>query len=64
MKGIVIYKVEKTNDKVVQINVREIAKNPSKFEELMDILIAEARKNERKIPWETARKQLKKAGKL
>lgn len=64
MKGITISKEEKTNDKVIQINAREVAKNPSKFEDLMDILIAEARKNEKKIPWETARKQLKKAGKL
>jgi hypothetical protein len=43
---------------------QEIAEKPAEFEELMDMLVAEARRNEKKIPWETARKKLKKAGKL
>ena len=57
-------KDEKNNKKILQIDVKEIAKNPGKFEELMDVIIAEARSDEKKIPWETAKRQLKKAGKL
>ena len=64
MKGVTFLKNEKTNRQILQIDVKEIAKNPSRFEDLMDVIIAEARKNEKKIPWEMAKKQLKKAGKL
>ena len=64
MKGVTFFKDEKNNKQILQIDVKEIAKNPAKFEDLMDVVIAEARKNEKKIPWETAKKQLKKAGKL
>lgn len=63
MKGVTILKDEK-NNKILQVDVKEIAKNPGKFEDLMDVIIAEARKDEKKIPWEDAKKQLRKAGKL
>ena len=64
MKGVIFLKNEKTNRQILQIDVKEIAKNPSKFEDLMDVVIAEARKDEKKVSWENAKKQLKKAGKL
>jgi len=64
MKGITFLKDEKSNKKILQIDVKEVAKNPEKFEDLLDIIIAEARKDEKTIPWETAKKQLKKGGKL
>jgi hypothetical protein len=63
MKGVTILKDEK-NNKILHVDVREVAKNPGKFEDLMDVIIAEARKDEKKVSWETAKKQLKKAGKL
>jgi hypothetical protein len=64
MKGVTFLKDEKNKRQILQIDVREIAKNPGKFEDLMDVIIAEARKNEKKISWEEAKKQLRKAGKL
>ena len=64
MKGVTFFKNVKNNKQILQIDVKEIAKNPSQFEDLMDVIIAEARKNEKKVPWVAARKQLKKAGKL
>ena len=64
MKGVTFLKNEKNNRQILQIDVKEMAKNPLKIEELMDVVIAEARKNEKKIPWETAKRRLKKAGKL
>jgi hypothetical protein len=64
MKGVTFLKNEKTNRQILQIDAKEIAKNPSKFEDLMDVVIAEARKDEKKVSWEVAKKQLKKAGKL
>lgn len=64
MKGVTFLKDEKTNKQILQIDVKEVAKNPSKFEDLMDVIIAEVRKDEKKVSWETAKRQLKKAGKL
>lgn len=64
MKGVTFLKNESNNRQILQIDVKEVAKNPSQFEDLMDILIAEARKDEKKVSWEAAKKQLKKAGKL
>jgi len=64
MKGVTILTDEKNKRKILQVDIKEVAKNPEKFEDLMDVIIAEARKDEKKIPWETAKQQLKKAGKL
>ncbi|MES1217242.1 MAG: hypothetical protein ABUT20_17135 [Bacteroidota bacterium] len=64
MKGIIFLRNQQNNRQILQIDVKEIARNPSKFEDLMDVLIAEARKDEKKITWQAAKKQLKKAGKL
>jgi hypothetical protein len=64
MKGVTFLKNQKNNKQILQIDVEEIAKNPNKFDDLMDVVIAEARKDENKMSWHTAKKQLKKAGKL
>lgn len=64
MKGVAILKNEKNNRKILQIDVKEIAKQPNEFEYLMDILIAEDRKDERELDWEEVKKQLHKKGKL
>ena len=64
MKGVRILKDEKNNKTILQADINEIAKNPSKFEDLIDVVIAEARKDEKKISREAAKKQLKKAGKI
>ena len=56
---------DKTNKKrFLQIDIKELVKNPQKFEDMIDILIAEERKGEKDISWEEAKKRLKKTGKL
>ena len=64
MKGVTILTDEKKKKKILQADIKEIAKNPGQFEDLLDVLIAESRKDEKKISWDEAKKQLKKAGKL
>ena len=64
MKGVTILTDEKNKKKILQVDINEVAKNPEKFEDLMDVIIAEARKDEKKIPWEKVKQQLKKSGKL
>ncbi len=64
MKGFALLADPKKNKKILQIDVKELVKNPQKFEDMIDVLIAEERKTEKSIPWEQAKKELKKAGKL
>ncbi|MDE3142745.1 MAG: hypothetical protein KGL19_01240 [Bacteroidota bacterium] len=64
MKGVTILKNEKNNRKIIQIDIKEVAKRPNEFEDLVDVLIAEDRKDEKEISWETVKTQLKKKGKL
>jgi uncharacterized membrane protein len=64
MQGVTILKDQRNNKKIFQVDRKEVAKNPQKFEDFMDVIIAESRKDEKKISWETAKKELKKAGKL
>jgi hypothetical protein len=64
MKGVTLLKDERNNKKILQVDIKEVAKNPQKFENFMDVIIAKSRKDEKKISWEVAKKELKKAGKL
>jgi hypothetical protein len=64
MKGVTIFKDEKNNRKILQVHIKEIAKNPDDFEDLIDILVAEARRNEPKRTLEEVKRSLKKKGKL
>src|SRR5437588_233900 len=63
MKGIAIFKDEKSNKRILQVDIKEVAKHPSQFEDLMDTLIAEARRDEKEIGWDSVKKQLRKKGK-
>lgn len=64
MKGVTILTDEKKKRKFLQADIKAIINNPNQFEDFIDVLIAESRKDEKKVSWETAKKQLKKAGKL
>jgi hypothetical protein len=64
MKGITFIKDETHNKRLVQIDLDTIEKYEEKMEDLFDIIIAEARKDEESISWEEVKKQLKKKGKL
>ena len=64
MKGVTILRDEKTNNKIIQISLRDVAKNPEEFEDLMDVLIAESRKDEKSVSFDLVKKQLKKNGKF
>jgi hypothetical protein len=64
MKGVTILTDEKKNRKILQVDIKEIAKNPDEFEDLIDVLVAESRKEESKKSWESVKASLKKKGKL
>ena len=64
MKGVTILTDEKKKRKILQIDIKEVTKNPDEFEDLIDILVAESRKSEPKVSWEDVKKNLRKKGKL
>ena len=64
MKGVTILTDEKKKRKILQVDIKEITKNPDEFEDLIDILVAESRKSEPKVSWEDVKKNLRKKGKL
>jgi SepF-like predicted cell division protein (DUF552 family) len=60
MKGVTILKDEKINKRILLVDIGELAKNPDEFDEIVDRLVAEERKNEKEIGWEEAQAQYKK----
>jgi hypothetical protein len=62
MKGFSLLTDKKSKKEILQIELKELVKNPQKFEDMLDILITEERMKEKGIPWEKAKKQLKNAG--
>ena len=64
MKGVTVLTDEKKKRKILQVDIKEIAKNLDEFEDLIDILVAESRKSEPKKSWEEVKQSLKKKGKL
>jgi hypothetical protein len=64
MKGVSILKDEKNNKRILQVDLKEVAKYPDEFEEVIDSLVAEERENDKETSWEEVKKQLKKKGKL
>ena len=60
MKGVTIFKDEKNNKRVLQVDLNEVIKHPNEFEDMIDILVAEERKDEKEIGWEDVKKQLRK----
>lgn len=59
MKGFDIFINAKTEQKFVQIDVKKLLKKPQKFQERIDVLIAEERKSEKSISWDKAKKKLR-----
>jgi hypothetical protein len=64
MKGVTILTDDRKKRKILQIDIKEVAKHPDEFEDLVDVLVAESRKNEPKKSWEAVKLGLKKKGKL
>ena len=64
MKSATILTDKKRNRNILQIDLTTLSKHPEEVEDLVDVIIAESRKNEKDISFEDAKKILKKNGKL
>lgn len=64
MKGVSFVTNDKNEKIAVQIDLKVLGKHQEDVEDLLDIIMAERRKEDEDISWENAKKELKKAGKL
>ncbi len=65
MKGVSFVTDETRKKRYAQIDLKGIAGfDDEQLEDLMDVIIAEARKGEKSIPWETVKTELIKEGKI
>ena len=64
MKSATFLTDKKRNREILQIDLKTLSKYPEEVEDLVDVIIAESRKNEKSISMEDAKKILKKAGKI
>ncbi len=64
MKGIQILYDEGGRKRLLQIDLNEVDDRSEAVEDLLDIILAEAAKDEEKYDWEEVKSMLKKEGKL
>jgi len=64
MKGVDFITDDKNRRKAVVIEIKTIEQHPEEVEDLIDVIVAESRKDEPKRSWEEVKKSLKKKGKL
>ncbi len=64
MKSVTFLTDKKRNRNILQIDLKTLSKHPEEVEDLVDVIVAESRKNEKNISLADAKKILKKNGKL
>jgi hypothetical protein len=64
MKGVSFITDDKNRRKAVIIDLKTIEQHQEEIEDLLDVIVAESRKDEPKRSWEEVKKSLKKKGKL
>lgn len=64
MKGVHILYDDSGNKRLLQIDLNEVDERNEALEDLIDIILAEAAKDEEKYDWEDVKALLKKEGKL
>lgn len=64
MKGVKVLRDESSKKRFVQIDIDVLDKDREAAEDLLDVIIAENRKDDVMVPWEKAKADLRKSGKL
>jgi hypothetical protein len=64
MKGISVLYDETRKKRIVQIDMDVVERKREELDDLLDLLVAESRKDDEMIPWEKAKAMMKKSGKL
>lgn len=64
IKGVSVLYDETRKRRFVQIDMELIERDRERIEEMLDMIVAESRRNDEMVPWKKAKAMLKKAGKL
>ena len=64
MKSATFLTDKKRNRDILQIDLKTLSRHPEELEDLVDVIVAESRKNEKDISLADVNKILKKNGKL
>ena len=64
MKGVDFITDDKNRRKAVIIEIKTIERHPEEVEDLIDVIVAESRRDEPKRRWDDVKKSLRKKGKL
>ena len=64
MKGVSYVYDSKLQKKAVILDIKTIENHPDEIEDLLDVIVAESRKDEPKRSWEEVKKTLQEKGKL
>ena len=64
MKGVTFITDETYNKRFVQIDLEQLEKYRNEIEDLLDVIIAESRKNDEEGSWEELKEQLKTEGRI
>ena len=64
MKGVRILQDETTKKRIIQIDMEVIERKREELSDMLDMIIAESRKNDEMIPWDKAKAMLRKSDRL
>ncbi len=64
MKGLTKMTEESSGKRIAQLDLTLLSKSKTSLEDVFDLLIAEARKDEQEFSWEEIRKDLKSKGRM
>ena len=64
MKGVTCITDETHNKRFVQIDLDRLEKYQDEIEDLLDVIVAESRKDDEEVSWNELKKQLRAEGKL
>lgn len=64
MKGVTYITDEKNRKKAVVIQLKTLEEYDDHLGDLLDVIIAESRRDEPSVPWQEIKKRLKKKGKI
>jgi len=64
MEGVTFITDETHDKRFVQIDLDQLEKHQNEMEDLLDMILAESRKDDEEISWDALKKELEKEGKL
>jgi hypothetical protein len=64
MKGVVIKEDKARRKRYMEIDIKAVREDREWISDLVDLLIAESRRDEKRIPWSVIKAELKREGRL